>query len=982
MLDAALRNPAVWIAAPAGAGKTSLVTSYLAVRRIKALWYNVDGRDADVVNIFQYLDTAARFASPRKTWGLPAFDAASQADPAVFARHFFETLYQKLPDGSVVVLDDYHEAKAALCDEVIREAIAALPKGISFIVVSRNDPPPSLARHIAARDMALVGPEDLRLTEEEMSGLVRLYRPDLGRAELAVVTPRVRELADGWAAIATLLLLNRRVGALDAEVAESTPRVFAYFATEILDRLPPKQREFLLATSVVPSITAELALELTGDREAARILADLERSSFLTQRLGNSGAFRYHPLWRDFLCRRAESDIGSEALRDLHRRAARWLVRTDQIEEAMDQFEAAEDLDQATGLFLEAAPAYLAAGKNHTVATWIDRLTASGLEAKSWVLYWDAMSRLGHDPTGARERFERAFVQFMGEKDAAGVYAACAGAMQAIVHEGVDFARLEAWVERLEALETSGPPCPEAVLPTCLTGRLMFAIFRGSDPAQNRRWVELAMQAALSSNDVGYRVMTGGLAALILIPEGSVQGRATVEMLREAARARGSPALAALTLLVAESFCAWTTGDKDACLRLVREALVIASRSGVFVKNDYLYSLAATAVLCAEDVDGAPEFLEPLRQMAGRGLFANASYQSYAAWEALLRNDTTRALECAELSRTATDALGYPFARAVSRLAMAQVLTASGRKGDALSALHDGRRIAVQIEDFMTIYACELVEADILWDDDRTRAVAALRRGFAIARERSIYNTYWLRASMAARLAQRALEHDIEPDHVRALIARRGLRPASIPARVEGWLWRYRVRALGSFEIIFADVDRAASSTREVSCGLRGKPLRLLQAVLAFGARGVRDTQLVDALWPDAEGDAGRRVFDTTLHRLRRQLGDDDLVQLTDGRVYLDERLCWVDLWALDHAIVEVDRQVGRGAPPTVLTELARRLEGLYRGPLLGEDIADQEWVRAPRERISARYRRAVEGLAKALRDAGQFADAATLQQR
>ena len=980
-LDGALRKRVVWIAAPAGAGKSCLATSYVGARRLKTLWYNVDGRDADVANLFHYLATAARLASPRKKWVLPAFSAENELGPGAFARGFFEALCRQLSVPTVIVFDDYQEAKSELWDEVIREAVGALPKGISILIVSRVDPPPAFARAIASGHIALLGADDLRLTSQEIAGVVRLHRPDLRRAELAAVLPRIFELADGWAAVLSLLLQNRRLGSIDAgHLAESSEHLFDYFAAEILDRATPLQRVFLLKTSVVPSVTAEVAAELTGDRDAARVLADLERRSFLTQRLGTSGAFRYHPLLRDFLRRRAQTDLGSDALRDLHRRAAELLARAGQIDEAMEQYHTAQAVEEAVALLLRVAPSYVAAGKGHTVEMWMASLPAGFVEGSGWLSYWDAMSRLGRSPGRARERFEGAYAHFTREGDAAGLYAACAGAMQAIAHEGMNVVQLDPWIERLQSLQASGPPCPEALKPAAAIGLLIASSFRVTDAAQNRRWAEDAMQIALASDDAGFRVMAGGFLAFFYISEDPARARAIVDMLREAARADESPALSTLTLLLSETLGAWTEGHHDACIRLVREALTIADRSGVFVWNDYLYGLGAAAALGSEDLDGAHEFLGPLGRTTGGRMFATGSYHFYSSWDAVLRGDIPRALQCAELARNCTDALGYPFACAVARLGLAQILALSGRQDDSIVALEEARRIASQLEDAIILHGCDLVEAEFFWDCDRPRALAALRRGLALARQRGYCNTYWSRASMMARLAMCALENDIEPEHVRTIIKRRRLMPATIPVHIEGWPWRYRLRALGSFQIVIDDAETTGVD-RGRSAELRGMPLRLLQAVLAFGARGVRDSQLIDALWPDAEGDAGRRVFDTTLHRLRRQVGHD-LVRLSEGRVYLDERLCWVDLWALESMLADTDGQIGRGASAAALADLARRLLAVYRGPLLAEDCGDEAWVRGPRERISAKFRRIADRLGHALESADRSADAAALRQR
>src|SRR6185503_8683920 len=211
ILDRAQRKRVIFVTAPAGAGKTSLVTSYLAARRLPALWYNVDARDADVANLFEYLSMAARASDRRQKLDLPVFRAENEAGAGAFARSFFEALCQKRPAPSAIVFDDYHEAQSERWDEVIREALRALPKGISVFMISRAEPPPFLVRHVAAGEMIVVGGDALRLTTPEIVGLVRVHRPDLRGERLKALLPRMLELANGWAAALTLLLHDRAI---------------------------------------------------------------------------------------------------------------------------------------------------------------------------------------------------------------------------------------------------------------------------------------------------------------------------------------------------------------------------------------------------------------------------------------------------------------------------------------------------------------------------------------------------------------------------------------------------------------------------------------------------------------------------------------------------------------------------------------------------------------------------------------------------
>jgi LuxR family maltose regulon positive regulatory protein len=982
----ARKGRTVWIHAPAGAGKTSLVTSYLAARRVRFLWYNVDARDADVANLFHYVTLALRLAYPRRKIRLPAFTAQNQPGVLAFARQFFEAVYAQLDGPMMIVFDDYHEACAREWDEVIREALSALTGRITVIMISRSEPPPTLARQIATEDVTIIDPNDLRLTTDEMVGLIRLHRPDLRGARLKAVVPRICELANGWAAALALLLRDRNLGQTDGRAIDEAPdRLFEYFASEVLDKISADECEFLLRTAVVPSLTPALASRLTGAPDAGRILAGMERRSFLIQRLGRSGAYRYHPLWRSFLLRRAETDMGRARLHELNRQAAESLMEVGQIDEAMDQLETAQDVSMRAQLILRAAPSYVAKGRTHTIETWIRRLPADTVEDSGWLTYWQAVCSLGHSPSNARRLLERAFPIFARREDTAGLYASCAAAIQAVVHEGMDFERLDPWVERFEQLGESGAECPPPIQPMAASGMLMASMFRRRNPASSRIWAEKAMKLTVASDDIDHRVMTEGLLALYFVLHDEPSRAATiVSMLRESARMADSSALPALTLLVADAMCTWVQGDNEKCVVLVREALALADRSGVFVWNDHLAATGAAAALASDEMEVAEEFLRPLAQSAQRGFaFSEACYAYQLSWKVYLQGDIDRALSLAEAARRRGEALGYPFGHAIARFGLAQAEWSAERPRDAEETLRAARKCAEEIGCDLVVHSCDLVEADFFWEQDRARALACLRRGFGLARRRGYYNMFWLGSATMARAALHALEFDIEPEYVRALIRRRRLRLQPGFSRPEQWVWPYRLRALGSFEVI-RDPEGAADCTPRRSHAVpapRGMPLRLLQAIVAMGGRGIAEHVLIDMLWPDAEGDAARRVFDTTLHRLRRQLGEREVVRLRDGTIFLDENLCWVDLWALDDAIAEARRALQPGASTLALEEVARRLLAIYRGELLADEPG-ATWVKAPRKRIAARFHAIVERLGQALEKGGAFAEAAALYHR
>lgn len=183
-----------------------------------------------------------------------------------------------------------------------------------------------------------------------------------------------------------------------------------------------------------------------------------------------------------------------------------------------------------------------------------------------------------------------------------------------------------------------------------------------------------------------------------------------------------------------------------------------------------------------------------------------------------------------------------------------------------------------------------------------------------------------------------------------------------------------RVRTLGAFCVLVRG--------QPFACGRKTphKPLALLQALVALGGNNVAATVLVDALWPDADGGCGRRALDVALLRLRRLLGREDVVLVSGGRLTLNHDLCWVDAWAFDRAVDAIENLASRPSPER-LHGLADSLLSLYRGRFLSAE-EDKPWMMPARDRLAARFARALASCARVLVSAGEPAEAEGLYRR
>ncbi|MEN6623725.1 MAG: hypothetical protein ABFD50_19525 [Smithella sp.] len=178
-------NPLIWISAPAGSGKTTLVASYIEKNKLPCLWYQLDAGDGDMATFFYYMSQAATKAAPRKRKPMPILTAEYLYGIPTFALRYFEELYRRLKIPSLLVLDNYQEVpEDSPLHEIMHIALSHLPEGINAIVISRREPPSAFIRLQANQQMDFLRWEDVRLTKEEARGIIALRNENLAFSEM------------------------------------------------------------------------------------------------------------------------------------------------------------------------------------------------------------------------------------------------------------------------------------------------------------------------------------------------------------------------------------------------------------------------------------------------------------------------------------------------------------------------------------------------------------------------------------------------------------------------------------------------------------------------------------------------------------------------------------------------------------------------------------------------------------------------------
>ena len=270
-----------------------------------------------------FIRAAAARLAPHRNLRLPLPSADDLRDVPGFIRRCFRRLALTLELPWALVLDNMQElGPAPLLHVGIAASLAELPQQARLIIISREPPAPAYARALAGQQLAVIEATSLRFTDAETKQLVTLHGRDWQPGAL-------RQATDGWAAAMILMLAARNEQDSDTALHRRTARdrLFAFFATEVLQSMAPAHTEALMRIAYLPSATAVTAIAISGDAQAPDLLADLARRSLFTDRReGTAPSYTFNALFGEFLRTRAADRLDAPALRALRVKAAHVLA--------------------------------------------------------------------------------------------------------------------------------------------------------------------------------------------------------------------------------------------------------------------------------------------------------------------------------------------------------------------------------------------------------------------------------------------------------------------------------------------------------------------------------------------------------------------------------------------------------------------------------------------------------------------------------
>ena len=369
--------PVVSVVAPAGYGKTTLLSQWAERNGLAFAWVSVDEADNDPKVLLSYVAEALDAVEPIDE---RVFDAlaspASSVPGSVVPR--LGWAFSSMIAPVVLVLDDVHVLRNVECRSALSVLADHVPDGSQLALAGRAQPPLRIARLRAEGKITEIGPDDLSLTRDEASSLLRNAGLALAEADVA----ELHERTEGWPAGLYLAALYLREGGPLASAAVSfggdDRLVTDYLESKFLSRISPRQRAFLTRTAVLERMCGPLCEAVLDVGGSAAVLADLAGANVLLLPLDRRGEwYRYHHLFRDMLL--AELHRLEPALMPvLRRRAAGWCLDNGMPEAALEYCMAAGDVDEAARLMGQlTVPAYRQ-GRVTTIQKWFGWLEDRG----------------------------------------------------------------------------------------------------------------------------------------------------------------------------------------------------------------------------------------------------------------------------------------------------------------------------------------------------------------------------------------------------------------------------------------------------------------------------------------------------------------------------------------------------------------------------------------------------------------------------
>jgi LuxR family maltose regulon positive regulatory protein len=395
-LDEGLERKLTVLSAPAGFGKTTLVSQWITRHQISpdgslqppfpVAWVSLESGDNDTTRFWHDVITACQiFRANLGTDALALLHTTQSSwHPSLLedAQTMLLNDLTLLPGRGVLVLEDYHTVTTARIHKTLASFIEHLPPSLHMVLMTRSNPPLPLARWRAEGQLIEVSASDLCFSEDEIVSFLQQITPfTLSSEEME----RLLERTEGWGVGLRLLalalqghMMEQEIETVLANFSGDHGHLLEYFIGKVLNAQPEPMQRFLLQTSLLASLNSSLCDAVTGRTDSEQWLATVEHSGLFLVPLEHTSErwYRYHTLFAEAMQHEAHRRLGEEELHARFYRASTWYEQHEMLAEAINAALAGADFTRAACLIgnLMGAPSQLGMHEISSVHGWLERV--------------------------------------------------------------------------------------------------------------------------------------------------------------------------------------------------------------------------------------------------------------------------------------------------------------------------------------------------------------------------------------------------------------------------------------------------------------------------------------------------------------------------------------------------------------------------------------------------------------------------------
>ena len=386
MVDADLRRKLTLVSAPAGFGKTTLLSEWIHERNQTAAWISLDKGDNDPARFLSYFISAFHIVDAEIVEEAFTLLGSPQPPPVdIILTPLINNISENSPVFSIV-LDDYHVITNSVVHDAVQFTLDNMPPQVHIILSTRADPPWPLSRMRARGEMAEIRANDLRFTAEEVTQFLNdVMGFDLSLQDVKLLESRT----EGWIAglqMAALSMQGRKdLSGFIKALTGSHRFIMDYLVEEVIDKQSREIQEFLLKTSILARMNGALCDFVTDSTDSQQTLAYIEQANLFLVPLDDERYwYRYHHLFSGLL-RSYQEQYRPGRTSELHKKASIWFEEQGLIADAVEHALASEDLDRVISLLEGNAFAMMDHGQLASLKGWLDTLPDEVVACRPWL---------------------------------------------------------------------------------------------------------------------------------------------------------------------------------------------------------------------------------------------------------------------------------------------------------------------------------------------------------------------------------------------------------------------------------------------------------------------------------------------------------------------------------------------------------------------------------------------------------------------